>query len=884
MIESQEIIKHFIGRKAELAAFQHWLTNHDPEAPWLLYFYDHEEAAEKKGGVGKTWLLSACDNLAHTLYPDIVIVHVDFFNVADRDAVVIANRVIDALKEAFPNWASAELTQTQEEYRTAVQTGKEDVSEVRNRFSDVLIADLQHLDEQLEEERKYLLVFYDTYELIENNPSVAILRLSEAFPDDYRFEHIGVVFAGRNKLDWKHPNWQGREGEVIRVPVAPFTQGEVLQYFERLARINLKIEPEDLQRIHERSSGRPILVGLINDVISWHISDLKVLAAIPEEQFEASLVSQINQLDRPIDWIVLFMAHAYHRFNFTLLDWICREAPFTDLLQDTTLERVSQQLLSLSFIRRPSAGPDFVLHDEMRPLVNRHCWEVQDPDQRLRKIVSHCAIRYYEEELKTVQQEQYRHAYTVELLYHKLYLDVNEGYRFFQEHFSRVINYHLNAFSRSLLLEVRQFSDALTFEQRYELKYAEARLLSKEERPSEALLLFEQLSQEASEEWLKERQTNIVFEKGAAYYQMSNFPEAVECFKSALEGWKSLGLMDDYGFTLNWLGSAYRRQGQLEEALQAYEEALAVQKELGNDRLYANTLLNISTVYRLQGKIEEALRRCKVSWLIRNRDFKEGKISGVYVAGSLEDIGDLYFQVDNVSQAEITYNEALDIYAKIGYKKGIAAINNRFGHIAVERRQLQQAKEYFERAYRISLGVDQEAQITSLNRQAHCLALEKHYEEAIPFLEQAIEVAKQSYNIYQEAECWVDLAEMLARTGKQEKATIALNKAEDICTKYNYVYILGTAHQSQGQVLYEQGMYLEAFRLFGQACHSMADYNTLWYNKYIRLLVDALFGVPPDEVKAIADILISYWQEQGLEQKYPDFIPTCEEVRLLLNV
>jgi hypothetical protein len=52
----------------------------------------------------------------------------------------------------------------------------------------------------------------------------------------------------------------------------------------------------------------------------------------------------------------------------------------------------------------------------------------------------------------------------------------------------------------------------------------------------------------------------------------------------------------------------------------------------------------------------------------------------------------------------------------------------------------------------------------------------------------------------------------------------------------------------------------------------------------MRQLVDALFGVPPQEVQAIVDMLISYWQEQGLEQKYPDFITTCEEVKLLLNV
>jgi hypothetical protein len=64
----------------------------------------------------------------------------------------------------------------------------------------------------------------------------------------------------------------------------------------------------------------------------------------------------------------------------------------------------------------------------------------------------------------------------------------------------------------------------------------------------------------------------------------------------------------------------------------------------------------------------------------------------------------------------------------------------------------------------------------------------------------------------------------------------------------------------------------------------MATYNMLWYNKSLRQLVDALLGVPPLEVKAIVDMLMSYWQEQGLDQKFPDFITTCEEVKLLLNV
>lgn len=469
--ESWEKKRDFIGRREELAVFRQWLT--DPGFPWILYLHDHEQEEKKKGGVGKTWLLRQYTQLARKIYPDVAIVSVDFFWVLDRDPIVVADRIIKTVKELFPGWSAPELTRAQESYRVAVQEGKEDTSEVRDHLAEALIADLQHLDKQLRENRKYLLLFYDTYELIENDPSMSLLPLSKVVSNISSFKHIGMVLAGRNELDWNCSYWQGREEEVTLVPISPFSPDEVLQYFDQSGEGNLKIELEDVQRIYERSSGRPILLGLINDVMSWHLSNLKTLATIPEDTFEASLVSKINQLDWPIDWIVLFMAHVYHRFNFSLLDWICREAPFTDLLQSTTREQVTQQLLSLSFVRRPDVGPDFVLHDEMRVLVQRYCWKVQDPDQRLRKIVSRSAIRYYEEELKVTQQEYPQHAYLVELLYHKLYLNLDEGYRFFQSHFWHAVNSHSEALARALLREVQSFADGLTLKQRDELKYAE---------------------------------------------------------------------------------------------------------------------------------------------------------------------------------------------------------------------------------------------------------------------------------------------------------------------------------------------------------------------------------------------------------------------------
>jgi len=109
------------------------------------------------------------------------------------------------------------------------------------------------------------------------------------------------------------------------------------------------------------------------------------------------------------------------------------------------------------------------------------------------------------------------------LLYHKLYLDLEDGYTYFSENFSRIVNLRLNSFARSLLGEVRQFKREMSQTQLYNLKYYEARLLQKEEAPDLALNLFQQLQQEADQQWLDEHAANILFEKGAAYQQLSRY-------------------------------------------------------------------------------------------------------------------------------------------------------------------------------------------------------------------------------------------------------------------------------------------------------------------------------------------------------------------------
>ncbi|GHO96555.1 hypothetical protein KSF_066030 [Reticulibacter mediterranei] len=69
--------RHFIGRDQDISIFKNWLD--DPEAPRILYVHDATEQPQRKGGIGKTWLLRQCVNMIKQEHPDIGVVMIGFF-------------------------------------------------------------------------------------------------------------------------------------------------------------------------------------------------------------------------------------------------------------------------------------------------------------------------------------------------------------------------------------------------------------------------------------------------------------------------------------------------------------------------------------------------------------------------------------------------------------------------------------------------------------------------------------------------------------------------------------------------------------------------------------------------------------------------------------
>ncbi len=466
------------------------------------------------------------------------------------------------------------------------------------------------------------------------------------------------------------------------------------------------------------------------------------------------------------------------------------------------------------------------------------------------------------------------------MLYHKLYLNLDEGYSYFEASFYRALRLWMNAFARSLLHEAQQFIPSLSLKQRLNLRYMEARLLQMEDDALRALEIYQELEQTADEVWLNELRPRILREKAVCYSQLSNYTEAVACFTSAME------ITDEpkrRGYLLNWLGFTYRKQGQLDMALHYYEQSLELHKQLRNDQLYAEVLINIGVVYRMQGKIEEALRRCKIGLRIRKDLFKSGKMSENSVGLSLTVIGAIHLVTDDLLKAEQAFREANAIFVRTGYKKGMATASNRFGQIALLKGDLKAARQQFEKAYYMSLGVDTDAQIISLVYQGRILAKEEQWDEAITTQRQALDLARQVHASMQEAEALIELADALAATQRHQQSQQVYAEAEAICLKYNYYELQERACEYQGDRKYQAGEYQAAFHLYGEACRYITYHNVVRYQQILRKVIDALLEIPFNEINPVIDELISYWVVQGLSVEYPDLISSCEEVRMLVR-
>ncbi|GER92149.1 hypothetical protein KDW_63110 [Dictyobacter vulcani] len=879
-MQTQQDLSNFIGRQTEIKIFKQWLANTASDAPTILYLYDALEPQEKKGGAGKTWLLRYYAMIAKRQDPGAIVVHIDFFDAASRDGVIIAERIVETLKSTFPQWDTTNFAETLKEYQETTSPEIQENTEQRMALAKALSLDLKKLDDHFAQTKTFLLVMFDTTELIEKTPSIGVLNFSQRFPDHYQFKYIKFVIASRNKIDWSQPNWLEREKEVREIPIQPFNQSEMVEYLLKESIYNPETQQEELEALYDRTEGRPILVGLVADVLNNHVTSVEKLAAVIPSQFESHLVSQIQQLENPVNWVILFMAHVYHRFNDKILQRILAQSGLKEAIQNISYQELMQRVPALSFVRTSAPGDNLVLHDEMRKLVNIYCWDRQDPERRMRKDISQCVIEYIKEEQENGQQltEQERQAYTIELLFHTLFLDPAKGVKRFETYFVNALQLSRRPFARTLLQETLLFWNDMDEMQQNDLQLHEAQLLRVEENPTVALTIFQQFEEDTNAAWFQLHEAQIYWEKGQCYILQSKFSKAIESMQRSLDLERAAGNENQVGIILNKLGFVYRNQGQFDKAQSYYEQALDLYAKLSDQGEYANMINNLSNIYRLRGITQQALRSCKIGLNIRKSLFQAGKSGEYPIALSQSTMGLIYLDNGHFVWAGQRFQEAYEIHLRLGRKRELAQLYNRFAQIAMAKREYEEAESLLRRAEEASIETNIEAYTNSLNKQGRLCMLQKRWSEAIPLFEKASSKAREVHDDYQQTENLVDLAHALYRTNSSEAGEKILQEARNIAEQWNYYDLLGQAEEFLGDIKYDAHEFKAAFTHYQRFCRYMAIRSAVEYNKALSFIIDKLYEIPKEESVAIINDFIAYWAQENMEEKYPELEDTLRDI------
>src|SRR5262249_27046358 len=137
---------------------------------------------------------------------------------------------------------------------------------------------------------------------------------------------------------------------------------------------------------------------------------------------------------------------------------------------------------------------------------------------------------------------------------------------------------------------------------------------------------------------------------------------------------------------------------------------------------------------------------------------------------------------------------------------------------------------------------------------------------------------------YQLSKNLIFLAEVYEYLEQKDRALQAWHDAEEIAQKKNnnYLYLLGIAERTKGEIFCSKSEYTAAFSHFTIYCHYMARHNPLEYKIALRKVMDRLYETSRDEVFPLADALIQYWNTNQLAEKYPELIKACEEVKALV--
>ncbi|MGW4435576.1 AAA family ATPase [Streptomyces sp. NPDC004596] len=370
----------FVGREAELAQLRSWATTGSDT---------RIVAIEAIGGMGKTRLLRELANEV-TGAPEgsrSACTFLDLASTRYRLPLMLESDILHGLHD------DEEFGHARDRYAASQRDGTS--SETVRSLLDVAEQTFSRLFADRTSEGR-VIVLIDTVDSPMSRSAVFRRFLERTVP---RLRNVTVVLAGRDAFTALSE--VGSSVECLRFTLEPLEAGAAARFFD-----GLRLAPELLRALSLLSGGRPILLGLAAQWLEYDIP-LPELVTDPSrgviddggpriaeirDRFRSSLVKAVLQLSEPIDSHVLRMAHFPHRYTAEMVSHLGGE-------EVAVAERQLGELAGLFFVKQ-IPGYGYVLHDEMRDLINAYVWPFVDSVGLERAELDSRIIAWYDHQVR----------------------------------------------------------------------------------------------------------------------------------------------------------------------------------------------------------------------------------------------------------------------------------------------------------------------------------------------------------------------------------------------------------------------------------------------------------------------------------------------------
>ena len=227
--------------------------------------------------------------------------------------------------------------------------------------------------------------------------------------------------------------------------------------------------------------------------------------------------------------------------------------------------------------------------------------------------------------------------------------------------------------------------------------------------------------------------------RGLALYEQARYAEAEQEHRKSVEYYRRLGPSGVvmYAASMNNLAAALQAQGRTSEARELMETTIKLERQLGPfcDPILTHALNNLSLLHHVEAELPQAAKLLK-------KALKTTPEDGITRAGTLHNLGAIYFDMGRRKEAEELFEQSLAMNIASGGKESLPPTYTYLSRIAANRRDIPRAESLMQKALDIrrEISPNHPSLATTIGDIGELQKDTKRYDEAIENFKLALEL------------------------------------------------------------------------------------------------------------------------------------------------